>query len=198
MSLPEYADILGLPSPAAAPRLIGWELAAHGVRGRIVEAEAYQGEADRACHASRGRTERSAVLWSAPGTLYIYLVYGLHTLLNLVCDAEGRPAAVLIRSLEILAGEELARQRRGPAGRSRRELLANGPGKVTQVLALGVADNASRLGQPGCPLALLPPTRPPRKLAQGPRVGVAYAGPEWASKPWRWWEEGFPVSGVRP
>jgi DNA-3-methyladenine glycosylase len=176
-----------------APQLIGCELVAHGVRGRIVETEAYQGEDDKACHAARGRTKRADVLYREPGTVYLYLVYGLHVLLNLVCDRADAPAAVLIRAVEIVDGEELARQRRRqPAGDARR--LANGPGKVCEALALDLAANGTRLGRRGCPLRLLPPTRPPAALAVGARVGVAYAGPGWADRPWRWWEAGFPVA----
>lgn len=180
------------PAPACAPELIGWELVCGRVRGRIVETEAYHGEEDRACHASRGVTPRTAVLYRAPGTVYCYLVYGMHVLLNLVCEREGFPAAVLIRALEITEGEALVRRRRRqPAARPR--LLANGPGKVCEALALGLEANGAMLGHGGCPLTLQPPTRRPDALASGPRVGVAYAGPEWAAKPWRWWEAGFPV-----
>jgi DNA-3-methyladenine glycosylase len=193
--------VLGLPDlsqPATrvAPRLIGCELVAHGVRARIVETEAYQGEADKACHAARGRTARADVLYRAPGTVYLYLVYGLHVMLNLVCDREGAPAAVLIRAIEILDGEPMVRRRRRQPSASPR-LLANGPGKVCEALALELAANGTRLGRRGCPLRLLAPTRRPGPLAVGPRVGVAYAGPGWADKPWRWWEAGFPVARQR-
>ena len=187
---------LSQPAPVLAPQLIGCELVAHGVRGRIVETEAYQGPEDKASHAVRGRTARTDVLYRGPGTLYLYLVYGLHVMLNLVCDRDGTPAAVLIRALEILDGETLARRRRRqPLSRARR--LANGPGKVCEVLALDLSANGTTLGRRGCPLKLLPPTRPPDALTVGPRVGVDYAGPGWAERPWRWWESGFPVVGQR-
>lgn len=185
--------ILQKPAPRAAPALIGWELEAHGVRGRITETEAYQGEQDLACHASKGRTPRTATLYAAPGTLYVYLCYGMHSLLNLVTDSEGVPSAVLIRSLEIIAGMELAVQRRGRRARDARRLV-NGPAKVCSALGLTTAHNALILGSPGCPLRLLPPSRERLRLRRGPRVGVAYAGPLWAAKPWRWWEDGFPVA----
>ncbi len=185
-----------LSAPRLAPLLIGWELCAHGVRGRIVETEAYQGEDDLACHASKGRTPRSEVLYAEPGTLYLYLVYGMHVLLNIVCDAVDRPAAVLIRAIEIVDGEELARTRRNQPT-CRREKIANGPGKVTQALRLDLAQNRLRLGASACPLTLGPPRRRPTSVVSGPRVGVAYAGPEWSRRPWRWWEAGFPVVGGR-
>ena len=181
------------PAPVCAPELIGWELSAHGVRGRIVETEAYQGEEDKACHASRGVTPRTEVLYREAGTIYLYLVYGMHVLLNLVCDRPGTPSAVLIRSLEIVDGlEQVRARRRQPTVRER--LLANGPGKVCEALALDLTTNAGRLGQGGCPLTLARPTRRADALASGPRVGVAYAGPGWADRPWRWWEAGFPVA----
>jgi DNA-3-methyladenine glycosylase len=185
---------LAIPAPDLAPRLIGWELEAHGVRGRIVETEAYQGCEDRACHASKGRTPRSETLFAAPGTLYVYLCYGMHWMLNLVCDRGGEPAAVLIRSLAICAGAALAGERRGGA---RGAQLANGPAKLCQALALDRAHNGLRLGESGCPLRLLPPREPAGQLCNGPRVGVDYAGAQWAGMPWRWWEAGFPVAGER-
>ncbi len=187
---------LSPPAPIVAPTLIGCELIAHGVRGRIVETEAYQGEEDRACHAARGRTQRADVLYRRPGTVYLYLVYGLHVLLNLVCDREDAPAAVLIRAIEILEGEAVVRRRRRQPTCSAR-VLANGPGKVSEALALDLSANGTMLGRHDCPLRLLPPTRLPEALMVGPRVGVAYAGPGWADRPWRWWEAGFPVAGQR-
>jgi DNA-3-methyladenine glycosylase len=185
---------LAVPAPDLAPRLIGWELEAHGVRGRIVETEAYQGREDRACHASKGRTPRTETLFAAPGTLYVYLCYGMHWMLNIVCDRRDEPAAVLIRALDIRAGEALAGERRGGASGAQ---LANGPAKLAQALALDRAHNGLRLGAVDCPLRLLPPREPARQLQTGPRVGVDYAGEEWAGMPWRWWEAGFPVAGER-
>jgi DNA-3-methyladenine glycosylase len=184
---------LARPSPICAPALLGWEITANGVRGRIVETEAYQGEEDKACHASRGITPRTEVLYREAGTVYLYLVYGMHVLLNLVCDQPGTPSAVLIRSLEIVDGlEQVRARRRQPTVKER--MLANGPGKVCEALALDLADNGSVLGRRGCPLTLSRPTRLPNGVASGPRVGVAYAGPGWADRPWRWWEAGFPVA----
>src|SRR4051812_33833526 len=96
---------LARPAPVVAPALIGWELVAHGVRARIVETEAYQGEEDLACHASKGRTPRTDLLYREAGTLYLYLVYGLHVLLNIVCDRVGAPSAVLVRAIDVSEGE---------------------------------------------------------------------------------------------
>jgi DNA-3-methyladenine glycosylase len=186
-------DILALPSHQAAPLLIGCTLTCHGVTARITETEAYHTEADLACHASKGRTARTEVLYAKSGTLYVYLCYGLHQMLNLVCDAEGVPSAVLIRAVAITAGEATARARRGNQ-RVAIDRLANGPGMVAQALALNRNHSGLVVGQALCPLTLHPAAaRAP--LANGPRVGVAYAGPVWSAKPWRWWERDFPVAG---
>ncbi|MBA2479567.1 MAG: DNA-3-methyladenine glycosylase [Planctomycetes bacterium] len=179
---------LARPAPVLAPLLIGCGIEAHGVRGTIVETEAYQGEEDLACHASRGVTPRTTTLYREPGTIYIYLCYGMHHLLNIVCDRAGTPSAVLIRAIDITAGEPLARRRRAQP-RCHRELLANGPAKAAQALALDRTHNATVLGHAACPLRLTPATVRPA-LAHGPRIGVAYAGPIWSQKPWRWWRAG--------
>jgi len=168
------------------------ELVCNRVRARIVETEAYQGEADRACHAHAGRTRRSEVLYREAGTLYCYLCYGIHVLLNLVCDRVDEPSAVLVRGVVVTAGEAVARERRG---RPRDPLprLTNGPGKVTQALGLDLEANASHLDRPACPLAIHRGP-PPETILSGPRVGIAYAGPEWAAVPWRFHQAGCPVA----
>jgi len=173
------------------------------VVARITEIEAYQGEADLACHAARGRTRRTDVLYGAAGTLYVYRCYGVHWMLNVVCDRLDVPAAVLIRAVEVSAGQDLARARRGVAARraghaGRREsasrTLANGPGKVCQVLALDGGSNGVHLGDPRCQVALSPPDAAPLRLSCGARVGVSSAGAFWSRRRWRWWEHGFPVA----
>src|ERR671918_44828 len=85
--------------------------------GMIVEAEAYIGEDDPACHAAPGPTERNAPLYGPPGVAYVYLNYGIHYLVNAVTEAEGHPAAVLIRALEPVDGVRLMMKRRAPDGR---------------------------------------------------------------------------------
>src|SRR5246127_2162387 len=102
--------------------------------GRIVEAEAYRGPRDLAAHSSRGLTKRTAAMYGPPGHAYVYLLYGISWAINLVASAEGEPHAVLIRAIEPVAGIELmVRRRNQPAGA--RE-LSNGPGKLTQALAI--------------------------------------------------------------
>lgn len=166
---------------AAAPALIGWRLNIDGISAVIAETEAYQGIADQACHASRGRTPRTETLFARPGTLYVYLCYGMHWMLNLVCDREGVPAAVLVRGV-IIDGVDARR--------------TNGPGKVTQALGVDRRQHGLALGEAGCPISLLPPITSVSRRRRGTRVGVAYAGPVWAEKRWRWWIEGFPAANA--
>lgn len=175
---PDLARILSGSAVRAAPRLIGWRLACGDLRGVIAETEAYQSERDLGCHASKGRTPRTETLYARHGTLYVYLCYGMHWMLNIVCDEVDEPAAVLIRGI-VLAGVDPRR--------------SNGPGKVTRALDVDRRHHGLHLDDAGCPVRLLPPTAPVPRLRRGPRVGIAYAGPVWAAKPWRWWADGFPV-----
>lgn len=118
--------------------LIGCKLLHKGVGGIIVETEAYNRH-DPACHAFNGITERNKIMFGPPGRAYVYFTYGMHNLVNIVCEDEGEPAAVLIRALEPTDGMEEMRQRRAPVhGVSQ---LANGPGKLTQALAIGLNQN---------------------------------------------------------
>lgn len=116
--------------------------------GAIVEAEAYIGESDPACHAAPGRTRRNAPLYGPPGHAYVYFNYGMHWLVNAVTEPEGYPAAVLIRALEPLDGLDLMRQRRGPK-KDGREIpdhhLCRGPGLVTKAMGIGAAENSADL-----------------------------------------------------
>lgn len=102
--------------------------------GRICEVEAYIGEDDRASHAARGRTERNRAMYGPGGTAYVYFIYGMHYCLNVVTEAEGFPAAVLIRSIEPVEGVHLMAARRPGQPQSR---LADGPAKLCQALAIG-------------------------------------------------------------
>ena len=114
----------------------------HGeTAGRIVETESYHME-EPACHAYAGVTARTRTLFGEPGRAYVYFSYGIHSLLNAVAEEEGVGAAVLIRALEPVAGIEVMRERRGVA---RDEDLCNGPGKLTQALAIGLSLNGSSL-----------------------------------------------------
>ena len=115
--------------------------------GMIVEAEAYIGEEDPACHAAVGRTARNAPLYGPAGLAYVYLNYGLHDMVNAVTEAAGHPSAVLIRALEPVEGLALMRRRRaqapwrkGKAAVADHE-LCRGPGNLTRALGITLADN---------------------------------------------------------
>jgi DNA-3-methyladenine glycosylase len=115
--------------------------------GMIVEAEAYIGEEDPACHAAAGRTTRNAPLYGPPGLAYVYLNYGLHDMVNAVTEDDGHPAAVLIRALEPVDGLALMRRRRAKApwrkgkGAVTDHELCRGPGNLTRALGITLADN---------------------------------------------------------
>ncbi len=133
---------------------------------RIVETEAYLGEMDLACHASRGLTPRTRTLYGPPGTAYVYLIYGLHHLFNVVVLAEGEPHAVLVRAVEPLS-----------------ELTArtDGPGRLTRALGIDLSHNGIELAGP--PVSILPGD-PPARVGVDRRIGVDYAG-DWAAAPLR-------------
>jgi DNA-3-methyladenine glycosylase len=147
--------------------------------GRIVETEAYIGPDDKACHASRGRTPRTQIMFGSAGYAYVYLIYGFHYMLNIVTEAVDSPAAVLIRAVEPLKGVELMAARRGT---KERRNLASGPGKLCQAFAVDRTLNGNDLC--GQVLYLLDPRDPAPKFVTTPRIGVDYAG-EWTHKPWR-------------
>lgn len=139
------------------------------VAGRIVESEAYLAEGDAASHSHRGRTQRNASMFAAPGTAYVYLIYGVHHCLNVVTASEGVGEAVLLRALEPLEGLERMAARRG---RSRPRELCSGPGKLAAAFGLtrehdGLRFNAGELR--------LLHGRPVTEVEVGPRVGLGQA-----------------------
>ncbi len=162
--------------------------------GVIVEVEAYIGEDDPACHAASGPTPRNAPLYGPPGFAYVYFSYGMHCLVNAVTEAEGRPAAVLVRGLAPLDGLALMRRRREAGRRGSRPLadheLCRGPGNLTRALGITLADNRADLSRP-------PLTIEDRGLAAGevrwtPRIGIRVG----TDRPWRVSIVGHPaVSG---
>lgn len=190
-------DFYARPTLVVAEALLGATLvheAPEGVAaGRIVEVEAYIGEDDPACHAASGLTRRNAPLYGPPGLAYVYLNYGLHYLVNAVTEAEGRPAAVLIRALEPVAGLDLMRHRRGGGPRVPREAdLCRGPGNLTKALGITLAQNTCDLSS--SPLRIDRRTRRPGAVSWGPRIGIRVG----QDRRWRAWIAGHPcVSGRR-
>jgi DNA-3-methyladenine glycosylase len=191
------------------------------IAGRIVEVEAYIGEDDRASHARFGPTARNAIMYRDPGLAYLYLVYGMHTCLNVVTEPLGRPAAVLIRAVELDTGIEAARTLRLRRDVDRRRTrddaaarardaervratpaarLASGPGLVGAAFGLDSAMTGLDLCDPASPLRLEiePSGREPLETVATPRIGIDYAGEPWVGKPWRFVAVASPaVSGPR-
>ncbi len=161
--------------------------------GRIVEAEAYRGPLDLAAHSARGLTKRTAAMFGPPGYAYVYLLYGISWALNLVAAVEGEPHAVLIRALEPVRGLDLIARRRGKPANSRE--LTNGPGKLTQALAITGADYGRDLC--GEELYLEDAHLPRAKIGRSARINVDYAG-TWAAKRWRFFERGNRYVSVPP
>lgn len=136
--------------------------------GVIVEVEAYIGESDPACHAAPGPTTRNAPLYGPPGFAYVYLNYGIHYLVNAVTEAEGSPAAVLIRALEPKDGIALMRRRRGPNAADGD--LCRGPGNLTKALGIGLGQNRADLTRSS--LRVEDQKAPPRPIAWSRRIGI--------------------------
>jgi DNA-3-methyladenine glycosylase len=134
------------PVVEVARELIGCSVEFAGAAGVIVETEAYH-ESEPACHAFVGLTPRTQILFGEPGRAYVYRSYGIHALLNAVCEPAGVGAAVLIRALQPLTGIERMRARRGPIGDRpvRDEDLCSGPGKLTRALGIELSENGGDL-----------------------------------------------------
>lgn len=131
------------------------------IRVRITETEAYGGEEDKACHASKGRTPRTELLYGRAGIIYVYLCYGIHWLMNIITGDEGAPQGVLLR-----AGENL-----------------NGPAKLTK--AIGVDKHFNGLSIIDNEEIWIEDDGEVFEITTAPRVGIDYAGEEWKNKPWR-------------
>jgi DNA-3-methyladenine glycosylase len=139
--------------------------------------EAYDSD-DPAAHGFRGRTARNASMFGPPGHAYVYRSYGIHWCLNLVCEEEGSPAAVLVRALEPTVGLELMRERRGLDDA---HLLAAGPGRLCEALGVTREHDGLSLAEP--PFELRAPSELPHVVA-GTRIGISVA----AERPWRYAE----------
>lgn len=171
MSRPLLRAFFNRPTVVVARSLIGKYLVCENGNGivaaKIIEVEAYVGEEDKACHASKGRTARTEVLFGPPGISYVYLIYGMYHMLNVVTERPDFPAAVLIRAIEV-DGE-----------------LIDGPGKLCR--ELGIDRSLHRLDMThGSQLWFEDRGERVSRTQVGtfPRIGVDYAG-AWAKKPWR-------------
>lgn len=188
---------LAVEPPAAARRLLGSTLWSGPVGVRIVEVEAYGGDPagpwpDPASHSGRGRTKRNAVMFGPAGVLYVYLSYGMHMCVNVTSGPDGTASAVLIRSGEVIAGADTARERR-PAARTDTD-LARGPGNLGSALGITLSDYGTPLFDPASPIRLeLNGAIEPAEISHGPRVGVSSA----ADVPWRFWLASPAVSVYR-
>ena len=161
--------------------------------GMIVETEAYIGEDDPACHAAPGPTRRNAPLYGPPGMAYVYLNYGIHYLVNAVTEADGHPAAVLIRALSPVDGVLLMQKRRAPDGRHvDAQDLCRGPGNLTKALGITLTDNL--LDLTCSQLTIEDRGFVPEEISRGPRIGITVG----VENLWRCWVTGHPsVSGPR-
>lgn len=160
--------------------------------GMIVEAEAYIGEDDPACHAAPGPTKRNEPLYGPPGVAYVYLNYGMHYLVNAVTEAEGAPAAVLIRALAPLDGIPLMQRRRANGKPVREADLCRGPGNLTKALGISLKEN--RLDLTSSRLWIEDRGLAPGRLSWGTRIGINVG----TDRPWRCWIAGHAsVSGPK-
>jgi DNA-3-methyladenine glycosylase len=165
------------PVVEVARDLVGCTLAHGSTAGVIVETEAYH-QSEPACHAFAGVTARTRVLFGRPGTAYVYRSYGIHALVNAVCEPEGVGAAVLIRALEPIAALDAMRERRGLHAA---EQLCSGPGKLTQALAIELEHNDSDLIEGPIAVGPRPPGWEDVEIVAGTRIGITKA----AELPWR-------------
>ncbi len=162
-------DFFNRPVVEVARDLLGMNLCVRQKKGQVIkmtinETEAYDGEEDLACHASKGKTPRNQVMYGEPGVIYLYLCYGMHWLLNIVCEKKGYPAAVLLRGT----------------------LEVNGPGRLTKKLGIDGQLNRKRAVHTNG-LWFEQGDLVKKEIQTGPRIGVNYAGEYWAKKPYRFW-----------
>src|SRR5271165_2834701 len=178
------ADFYARPVLEVAPALIGCTVEHRGAAGVIVETEAYH-ESEPACHAFAGLTPRTKTLFAEPGQAYVYRSYGVHAMLNAVCEPEGVGAAVLIRALEPRSGISLMRERRGL---SDERALCSGPGKLTQALGIELSENGTDLRRGPIVVSARPRAWRDVAVVSDRRIGISQA----VDLPWR-----FTAAGSR-
>ena len=190
-------DFYCRPTLEVAQSLLGKvlvrKLKGKNLAGKIVETEAYVGPHDLACHASKGKTPRTTIMFAKGGCAYVYMIYGFYFCLNAVTEPEDYPAAVLIRAVEPLDHVTVMRRlRRKP---ERDTNIASGPGKLCMAMAIDKALNGADLT--GNDLWIEDRNLEAGTIETTPRVGVDYAG-EYRDKPWRFYIRGNPhVSRVK-
>ena len=190
------ADFYDRPVLEVAAELIGCVVRHGDTAGVIVETEAYH-ESEPACHAFIGLTPRTKTLFGRPGVAYVYRSYGIHALLNAVCEPVGVGAAVLIRALEPIAGLERMRARRArPGARAVRDSeLCSGPGKLTQALGVELGENGTSLSRGPVRIGARSGRWLAPSVVRGTRVGITHA----ADLTWRFCAAGNGhVSRPRP
>lgn len=182
---PLPVDFYDRPVLEVAQDLVGCVVHhASGTSGVVLETEAYH-DSEAACHAHIGLTPRTQVLLGPPGIAYVYRSYGIHALLNAVCEPDGVGAAVLIRALLAVDGVPLMRERRGGVADAR---LCDGPGKLTQALGFDLEAHGTSLVDGPVTFTARPPEWADVRLVSGPRIGITKA----AELPWR-----FCAAGAR-
>ena len=187
MEHPLPPEFYARPTLTVARELLGCRLVRilDGVRlsGMICETEAYIGETDLGCHAKAGRTKRTEPMYGPPGRAYVYFTYGMHWMLNAVTEAQGFPAAVLIRAIETVDGLRVVESRRAKAKRAD---WTNGPAKLTAAFGIDSHQNTIDLTNTNSGLWIEPGiVISDSNVTTGPRVGL-YSVPEpWKSIPWR-------------
>lgn len=169
-----------MPAIEFAPRILGAilvrRLDGQLRRARIIEAEAYLGPQDLASHSSKGRTKRTEVMFGPPGRAYVYLIYGMHQMLNVVVGTEGDAEAVLLRGAEPLDGWDVD---------------LSGPGRLARAFGIAAADNASPVTGDDLAFYADPSYRP--SIVRRKRVGVDYAG-RWKDRLLRFIDAGSPAA----
>lgn len=180
----DLKKILSVPSVEAAPMLLGMSLCRKTKQGvikaRIVETEAYH-QMDPASHSYRGMTARTAPMFEAGGTIYVYFTYGMHYCMNIVVGEKGAGEAVLLRALEPLEGIEIMRQNRGVEDIRN---LASGPGKLTQ--SFGITDtrlSGEKLNRSSIWLEMPEKKLKEHEIAVSQRIGIKEA----TNQPWRFY-----------
>jgi DNA-3-methyladenine glycosylase len=179
------SDFYDRPVVEVARDLLGCVLSHGETAGVIVETEAYH-HSEEASHAYVGLTSRTSTLFGPPGIAYVYRSYGIHALINAVCEGEDVGAAVLLRALEPVSGLQLMRLRR--SGVKRDQDLCSGPGKLTQALDIEMADNRSDLSSGPVRISAPPPGWERPAVVADRRIGITRA----VELPWR-----FCVAGSR-